>query len=252
MYLVGTLRAAHDLCLRNVTLVQAASPVDTAKYISNACPPVQNPSVVIDCKDPTIPLDEFDALLRSLSIRTLLIRPGGKASLRVNLERVKVDRGRYAEQGSRSDSAGIWLDGADRVDFRDVEITGNGKGYGLQITNARNVTLTNLWLHDLVWAPYPGSALSEAKVAATGWNSVPIHEFRESRGRGVKGGKFYGVRIQEQLTCASLANVSHVRITEIRIERCLARFVTGDLPWQADELDTWRVLVRHHRRRRQD
>jgi hypothetical protein len=234
----GTLRAADDLCLRNVTLVQAASPVDTARYIGRGCPLVQDPSAVIDCKDPSIPSDQINVLWRSLSLRTLLIRPSGRRPIRVNLEKMKVDRGRYAEQGSRSDSAGIWLDGADRIDLRDVEITGDGKGYGLQITNAHNVTLTNLWVHDLAWAPYPGdSPLSEARVAAIGWNSVPIHEFRERGPGGVPVAKFYGARIQEQLTCASLSNVSHVRITGIRVERCMARFVTGNLPWQADGLD---------------
>ena len=236
----GTLRVAKNLCLRNVTLVQAATPVGTAAYIVRSCPSVQDPAAVIDCKDPVVPAGQLPRLWESLSIRTLLIRPGGDRPIRVNLDRVKVDRGPYAEQGSRSDSAGIWLDGADRVDFRNVEITGNGKGYGLLITNARNVTLTNLWVHDLVWAPYRGDKpLSRASVAAIGWNAVPIHEFREQRGGG-PAAKFYGVRIQEQLTCVSLANVSHVTINNVRIERCMARFDTGDLPWQADGLDIGR------------
>jgi hypothetical protein len=37
-----------------------------------------------------------------------------------------------------------------------------------------------------------------------------------------------------------LANVSHVRIDNARVERCMARFDTGDLPWQADGLDIGR------------
>jgi hypothetical protein len=196
---------------------------------------------VVDCADPAVAADKVAQLWKSLSIRTLLIRPSGSRPLRVNLQRVKVDRGPNPEQGSRTDSAGIWLDGADRVDFRDVEITGNGKGYGLLITDARNVTLTNLWVHDLVWAPYPGDkALKQAAVALAGWNSVPIHEFREKRPGSVAVAKFYGVRIQEQLACVSLANVSHVKIENVRIERCMARFDTGDLPWQADGLSIGR------------
>jgi hypothetical protein len=224
-----------------LTLVQAAVPADTTPYIVRGCPPVQDPSAVVDCKDPPVPLDKLAGLWASLSIRTLLIRSADDHRLRVNLSRVKIDRGPYAEQGSRSDSAGIWLDGASRVDFRDVEITGNGKGYGLQITNARNVTLTNLWVHDLVWAPYRGDRdLSETTVDGAGWNSVPIHEFREQK-RGQSGAaKFYGVRIQEQLTCVSLANVRHVRVDNVRIERCMARFDSGNLPWQADGLDIGR------------
>lgn len=239
--ITGTLRVAKDLCLHNLTLVQAASPVDTTPYIGRACPAVQDPSAVVDCKDPPVPPDKLAELWASLSIRTLLIRSADDHPLRVNLSRVKIDRGPYAEQGSRSDSAGIWLDGASRVDVRDVEITGNGKGYGLLITKARNVTLTNLWVHDLVWAPYRGDKhLSAATVGAAGWNSVPIHEFREQRPGQARPAKFYGVRIQEQLTCVSLADVSHVRIDNLRVERCLARFDSGNLPWQADGLDIGR------------
>ena len=235
---VGTLRVSNSLCLRNAILVQSARPADTSPYIVRRCPAVPDPVAVVDCNDPAVPADKLAGLWESLSIRTLLIRPEGDHPVQVSLERVKIDRGPYAEQGSRSDSAGVWLDGADRVDMRDVEITGNGKGYGLQITNSRNISLDNLWVHDLVWAPYRGDQpLTQSRVAAMGWNSVPIHEFREQRPGGAKIAKFYGVRIQEQLTCVSLANVSHVTIRNVRIERCMARFDTGDVPWQADGLD---------------
>lgn len=239
--IAGTLRVGKNLCLRNAELIQTAPPVDTSPYINRSCPAVQDPSAIVDCKDPAVPASKVDELWKSLSIRTLLIRPSGGRPLRVNLQRVKINRGTYPEQGSRTDAAGIWLDGADRVDFRDVEITGGGKGYGLLITDARNVTLTNLWIHDLIWAPYPGDrSLSQAAVSAAGWNAVPIHEFREKRPGGVAVAKFYGVRIQEQLTCVSLANVAHVKIENARIERCMARFDTGVLPWQTDGLSIGR------------
>jgi hypothetical protein len=237
----GALRVGKDLCLRNATFLQSAHTVKTTPYIRRNCPRVQNPSIVVDCNDPIVPADQLARLWNSLSLRTLLIRPDGDRPLQINLERVKVDRGSDPRQGSRSDSAGIWLDGADRVDMRDVEITGNGKGYGLLITNARNVTVTNLWIHDLVWAPYDGDRpLSYAAVSARGWNSVPIHEFREKGRDRTVAAKFYGVRIQEQLTCAYFASVSHVRIENARIERCLARFDEGDIPWQTDGLDIGR------------
>jgi hypothetical protein len=241
-YLVnGTLRAEKNLCLRSATLVQAAAAMDTSAYLTQRCPAVQDTSAVIDCHDPAIPPARLNRLWNILSTRTLLIRSGDGRRLRINLDHVKVDRGPDPSAGSRTDSAGIWIDGADRIDFRDVEITGNGKGYGLQITNARNVTLTNLWVHDLVWAPYRGDApLSEAAVRAVGWNAVPIHEFREQRPGSARAAKFYGVRVQEQLTCVSLGDVSHVVIRNLRIERCLARFDSGNLPWQADGLDIGR------------
>jgi hypothetical protein len=43
--------------------------------------------------------------------------------------------------------------------------------------------------------------------------------------------------VQEQITCAFLADVQHVRIVNARVTRCMARFDSGDLPWQADGLD---------------
>jgi hypothetical protein len=234
----GTLRVTKSLCLRNATLVQASAPVDTRPYIHRNCATLKDPSALKDCGDPSIPPGTVPPLWRSLTVRTLFIRPGGDKPVEVNLDRVKIDRGGHPEGGSRTDSAGIWLDQADRVDFHNVEITGDGKGYGLLVTNARNVTLNNLWAHDLIWAPYRGDTpLSESRATAVGWNSVPIHEFREAGRGGAGAAKFYGVRIQEQLACVSLQHVQHVRLENTRIERCMARFATRDLPWQADGLD---------------
>lgn len=238
---IGTLRAAHDLCLRNVTLLQAAVPVDTTRFIRNRCPAVRDPNSIIDCGDLAVPDSEFGQLWDSLSVRTLLIRPGGNEPIRVVLENVKIDRGRYAEGGSRSDSAGIWLDGANGVELRNVEITGDGKGYGLFITNSANVSVSGLWIHDLTWAPYRGEApLSKMRVRSVGWNAAVLHEFREKGRDGATEAKFYGVRVQEQLTCVNLSNVSRVRIDNVRIERCLAQFEDGKIPWQTDGLDIGR------------
>lgn len=234
----GTLEVSSDLCLRNATLVQSLAPVDTTPFIRRHCQVGENASLIVDCGNPTIPPRDLARLSRALSVRTLLIRPQeGGLAIRVTLDRLKVDRGLFAESGSRTDSAGIWLEGAARVDFRDVEITGNGKGFGLLLIRSRNVTLTNLHIHDMVWAPYPGDApLTRARVSATGWNSVPIQEFRALGQDGVRAAKFYGVRVQEQISCAFLAEVQNVRIENGRVSRCMARFDGGDLPWQADGL----------------
>ncbi|MDQ3144942.1 MAG: glycoside hydrolase family 55 protein [Pseudomonadota bacterium] len=236
---VGTVEVGESLCLRNATLLQGAGPVDTSRYINARCPAMRSAADLVDCGDPVIPPEELDRLLRSLSVRTLFVhRSDGHPPIKVTLENVKIDRGRHADGGSRIDSAGIWVADADRVDFRNVEITGHGKGFGLLIAGARNVTLNNLAIHDLVWAPYRGDRpLVRSEVAAVGWNSVPIREIRAAGQQGAAASKFYGVRIQEQVTCASLVDVQHVRIENVRIERCMARFDVGNLPWQADGLN---------------
>jgi hypothetical protein len=235
----GTLEAQKNFCLRNAVLVQTLAPFDTSPYIRRSCPSDLDASAVVDCGDPAIPPEDIARLKNSLSVRTLLIRPGqGDGSIRVILDHVKVDRGRYPEGGSRTDSAGIYIQGGDPVDLRNVEVTGSGKGYGLIVLRSRNVNVDSLWVHDLVWAPYPGDTpLERAHVAAIGWNSVPIHEFRPAGRDGAQASKFYGVRVQEQITCALFADVQNVTIRNPRISRCMARFVDGDLPWQTDGLD---------------
>jgi len=235
----GTLRVDKDLCLRNLTLVQSFVPFDTAPYIRDACPQTLDTSAIVDCGDPAIPSDAVARLRESLSVRTLLIRPAkGASGIRVTLDHVKVDRGPYPDSGSRADSAGIWLQGADRADLNNVEITGGGKGYGLMLLRSSNVTVNNLWIHDLVWSPYRGEApLTQATVAAAGWNSIPIHEFRAAGEDGAKASKFYGVRVQEQITCAVFSQVRTLTISNPRISRCMARLADGDIPWQADGLD---------------
>ncbi len=234
----GTLRVEGDLCLRNLTIVQSLAPFDTRPFITHPCPAQSSASAVMDCGDPAIPPAAMAQLGKSLGVRTLFIRSDEHAPIRVILDHVKIVRGQYPEGGSRSDSAGIWLEGAAAVNLRNVEVTGGGKGYGLIVLRSRNVTVDNLWVHDIVWAPYAGDApLSRNRIGAIGWNSVAVHEFRQAGKGGIHGSKFYGVRVQEQVTCALFSEVQNVTIRNPRISRCMARFQDGDLPWQADGLD---------------
>jgi len=235
----GTLRVISSLCLRRATLRQSLEPFDTNPYISGTCPVTGNPFILTDCGDANVPEGRLGALRQYLALRTLFIKPAKPGdTLLVTLDRVRIDRGPYPEAGSRQDAAGIWLEGAERVDFRDVEISGGGKGYGLLLIRSRNVTLVGLHIHDIIWSPYRGdTTLKWNEVNAVGWNTVPIREFRAAGSDGSAQSKFYGVRAQEQVTCAFLAEVKHVVIKGARISRCMARFDTGDVPWQADGLD---------------
>lgn len=234
----GTLRVETSLCLRNLTIVQSLVPFDTRPFITHSCPVEPNADAVEDCGDPEVPPAAMTPLGKSLGVRTLFIRSDKGAPIRVILDHVKIVRGQFPEGGSRTDSAGIWLEGAAAANLRNVEVTGAGKGYGLIVLRSRDVSVDNLWVHDIVWAPYAGDApLSRDRVAAIGWNSVPIHEFRQTGKGGVHGSKFYGVRVQEQVTCAMFSEVRNVTIRNPRISRCMARFQDGDLPWQADGLD---------------
>ena len=232
----GTLRASNDLCLTNVTLQQDTAAFDTRPLITGKCPVVADPNGLIDCGDPIISRETLSQLTPYLFTRTLLIRPeSGKPKIKVILRNVLVDRGGQPASGARSEAAGVWIQWADKVELDNVEITGGGKGFGLMIAHASNVVARNVHLHDLVWAPYAGERpLTLDEVRRIGWNTVPIHEFREAGQQGAKGSGFYGTRVQEQLSCLMIVSSQNVRFEGLRVKRCVARFDGVDMPWQAD------------------
>jgi hypothetical protein len=235
----GTLAVSGNLCLKNATLRQAAQPFDTTRYVSRRCNGKVSPFTASDCGDPEIDRKDVDALHSFLSVRTLLIRPDSPAErIRVHFDHVTIDRGPHPEAGSRQDSAGIWIENGARVDLNEVEITGGGKGFGLLIASSQHITIRNLNVHDLVWAPYKGDRpLIRSDVERIGWNGVPIHEFRAPGQDGATSGKFYETRVQEQITGVMIVRSRHVLIDGGRISHCGALFDTGFLPWQADGLD---------------
>lgn len=235
----GTLQVQTSLCLKNATIVQTAVPFDTSRYITQRCPVVTDAAVVTDCGDSAVPESELPALRKSLNLRTLLIRPSQPNTfIKVNLVDVKVDRGRYAEAGSRKGAAAIWLENADQVDMNRVEITGYGKGFGLLITDSKNVTINDISIHDMIWAPYKGDQpLVQSEIMKIGWNSIPLREYRAANGQDIKESKFYGVRVQEGVTCGYIRASTDVVVNDARISRCGATFDTGFLPWQSDGFD---------------
>ena len=234
----GSLQVATDVCLANARLRQDVAAFDTRAWIAGDCRVEKDPEVLVDCGDPAMPDRLPTGLEAYLYTRTLLIRPdSGGAPITVSLRNVAVDRGVSPASGARSDAAGIWIGNAGRVLLEDVEVTGAGKGYGILIVDSANVTIRRLWLHDLIWAPYPGDApLSLERVREAGWNSTPIREFRRAGDRGAPRSAFYGTRSQEQLACLVFERTRNVRIDDLRIEGCRARFAQGDIPWQTDGL----------------
>ena len=232
----GTLRATKNLCLVNMRLAQHQTAYDTRAMIHGSCPPVSDPAAIVSCGDRVLSGDPPSDLLDYLNLRTLLVRPDS-GSLSVFMNNVIVDKGSDPRSGSRSDAAGIWIDQASSVSLTDVEITGAGKGFGLFISASRNIVLTRLNVHDLTWAPYAGDAdLTVPAVAAKGWNTFPIREFRVAGQDGAKMTGFQGVRVQEQISCVTFVRSHQIVLRDTKIERCGARFVEGFIPWQADGL----------------
>lgn len=234
----GSLQVATDFCLANARLRQDVEAFDTRPWIEGDCPVEKNPELLVDCGDPAMPAPLPAGLEAYLYTRTLLIRPDeGAAPIRVVLRNVGIDRGASPASGARSDAAGIWIGNAGHVVLEDVEVSGGGKGYGILIVDSANVTIRRVRLHDMVWQPYAGDApLSLDKVRQAGWNSAPIREFRRAGDRGARQSGFYGTRAQEQLACLVIERSRDVRIDDLRIDGCRARFVEGDIPWQTDGL----------------
>lgn len=233
---VGSVTVSNDLCLLDTRLRQDTPKFDTGPLIRGTCPSVRDPEALVPCGDPAIAGDLPAGLTRYLYTRTLMIRrPEGARPLTVTLRRVRVDRGTDPASGARSDAAAIWLVGAGKAVLEDVEITGGGKGFGLILIDSSDVTLKRLNIHDMVWAPYAGDVpLDLANVKRQGWNSTTIREFRKAGDRGAGHSGFYGVRVQEQVSCLMIVRSHRVAIEGLRIRGCRARFAQGDLPWQAD------------------
>lgn len=235
-YLVsGTIEVRGDVCLRNFRLLQSSEAApDTSQYIRGQCPVGARADDRLNCGDRQATGRAASKLASYAYRRMLHVRAVSGLSPKVSLRAVQFDRGDDASAGSRSDSAALWIDGAREVQLIDVEITGAGKGYGLLLSNSRNVRTTRLHVHDLVWAPYRGDRpLFWSDIRDAGWNSPTIRELSvESR----ELARFYGTRIQEQLTCVGVFGSHDIVMEDTQIRNCHARIDGRSLPWQADGL----------------
>lgn len=235
----GTLRVSKNVCILHANFLQIPPHFDTRPFIRGKCPPITNPGPRTDCGDLPVSGKFLSTLVRYTHLRTLMIAPDSPhAPLVVYLRDVKIDKGDDPRSGSRTDAAGLWIEGARKVHLEDVEITGDGKGFGLLIANSTDVSIKKLDVHDLVWAPYAGDTpFSFASVRAQGWNSVTVREAEWESRSPQPTVRWKGVRVQEQLACVMIVRSSNVVLRDTRITNCLARFDEGDFPWQGDGLN---------------
>lgn len=244
----GSVRLGVDVDLRNATIKQTAGSFDTAKYIRSAetrerplvepadafikmagsWPILTAAGVATYPEDPVVPEPDLTAIREMLNVRTLFIQGEGRP-VAVKLENVKILRGDHADAGMHSNAAGLYLVNVEPLILNKVEISGNGKGAGLFVTNARKVRMDGVHVHDILWAPYQGDvAPTLAMLEETGWNGMPIYDFDEKEGR------FIRVRIQEQTNGIVLSNAEDVEIVNCRVERIGAMVEGKFYPWQAD------------------
>ncbi len=246
----GSVAATGPVDLRNATLQQTAETFDTSPFIRsthvteapevtpkdalrqmvNGVPLLRHDGVAVYRDDPVVTGPEREKLRTMLNIRTLFISGTSEKPVSVKLENIKILRGNHPDAGMHSNAAGLYLVNASPLILRDVEITGDGKGAGLQINNCRPVRIDRLNIHDIRWAPYQGDVPFTGEVLARdfGWNNSPIYDFDD------RAGHFIRVRVQEQLAGLMLTSSDDVEITNARVER-IGTMIDGKfLPWQAD------------------
>lgn len=246
----GSVAATVPVNLRDLTLQQTADTFDTSPFIRstrvteapdvtpkdalrqmvNGVPLLRHDGVAVYRDDPVVTGPEREALRTMLNIRTLFISGTGEKPVSVKLENVKILRGNHPDAGMHSNAAGLYLVNASPLVLNNVEITGDGKGAGLQINNCRPVRIDRLNIHDIRWAPYQGDVAFTGEVLARdfGWNNSPIYDFDD------RPGHFIRVRVQEQLAGLMLTYSDDVEITNSRVER-IGTMIDGKfLPWQAD------------------
>ncbi len=246
----GNVSAAVPVDLSNLTLKQTAGTFDTSPYIqsihSKEKPKVTPPAALTRMvnglpymradgratypEDPVITGDAKQALRKMLNIRTLFISGTEGKPVPVKLHHVHILRGDHADAGMHSNAAGLYLVNASPLELNDVEITGDGKGAGLQVNNCHHIRIHKLNIHDIRWAPFQGDPQFTGEVEGRdfGWNNSPIYDYDDRQGR------FIRVRVQEQLSGFFLAQCDDVEITDSRIERIGTTMDGKFLPWQAD------------------
>lgn len=187
---------------------------------------------------------------RSLTIRNLEIKQldadyvvrtiyaaGGGVPITLRLDNLKIERGPADSHssGSVSDSAAIWTTNV-KPEFSNVEVYGGGKGHGVHIINAVGGHLSDVYVHDITWTPYPidfsnAAFWGEYKLSTlqkqNNWNAFTIHDFD---GKALKQR-----RVEEQVNGIVLDNVVGMKVVRPRIERLMTRFSDGQLyPYQSD------------------
>ena len=180
---------------------------------------------------------ELHQLSTAYAVRTIYAAGGG-TPITLRLENLKIERGpaNSGATGSVSDSAGIWTVNT-TPEFSNVELYGGGHGNGLEIVNATGGHLTDIYVHDITWQPYPADQADPnfwgAYVLATlqksgDWNGFQILDYDGHSGLN-------RVRIEEQANGIVLDNVTGLTVLRPRISRIQTQFADGQVfPYQSD------------------
>lgn len=259
----GNIELKCDLNLRNATFVQTMEPVDITKFIPSAqgkgklnvepesalramvgkLPLMLASGLAWYSDDPELSAADQQAVLPSVYVRTIAATGTKDKPVSVHLEKVKVLRGNHPETGSY-EAGGIILDFASPVVLTDVEVTGDGKGWGINITNSANIKLTRLNIHDMIWAPYPGDNIFTTTSLKSikedfGWNNFPIYQYRAARKRFVR------VRIQEQLAGLQIRDCRDVEFLDSKVAKLQTKIGDRLYSLQADGVTVANVANIH-------
>lgn len=256
----GNIEVEGDAHFTDATLIQTMDPPDTRAFLVSANgsgaitvePPDALTSTVLGlpymlasavgtyAEDPVPTARDLERLMPGIALRTLTIHGTEGKPAAVKLERVNINRGHHPQSGGRNDASGLRIEYGSPVAVSDANITGDGKGKGLEIVNCADVRLERVRIHDMNWAPYDGDNILDRLTAIQvkddfRWNNFPIYEYRDSMKRFVR------VRIQEQLVGLWISLSQNVEVADCTVE-ALQVNIGGELfPLQADGMTLNRI-----------
>jgi hypothetical protein len=248
----GNIEIHNNVNLRNATFVQTMQPIDIRDYIPSTkgkgqltvdppqalrkmvgtLPVLSADGVATYSDDPVLSVEQTKALMRTIDLNTLSITGTKDKPVSVQLEKIKVNRGRFPQTGDDNCSA-VFMAYASPIALKNIDVTGNGKGTGVSLRNCANVRLERLNIHDMTWAPFIGDNVFEVASAKSikedfGWNNFPLYSFRGGEKRFVR------MRVREQLAGLLIVDTKDVQILNSKVERLQTKIENRLYPLQAD------------------
>jgi hypothetical protein len=212
--------------------VLTVAPPEALHGMVGTLPLMQANGIASYSEDPALTAEELKEVLPSIALRTLAISGIKGKMVSVQLEKVKIIRGSSPQLGG-GDGGGILIDRASPVIMRDVEVTGDGKGAGISITNSSKLQLERLNIHDMIWSPYVGDNVFDVASLKSikedfSWNTFPIYQFNAASNRFVRA------RIREQITGLEVRDCADVNLLDSKIARLQTKLGGKLIPLQSD------------------
>jgi hypothetical protein len=181
---LGNITVHNDVNLKNADFIQMIKPIDISKYIPSAkgkgsitveppdalrkmvgkLPMLHANGIATYSDDVELSAEETNAMMQTIDVNTLAITGTKEKPVSVQMENVKINRGKYPEIGD-DNCAGVFMSFASPIVMKNLEIYGSGKGTALSMRNCSKVQLERINVHDMTWAPFLGDNVFQVASA---------------------------------------------------------------------------------------